>query len=234
MPKSYTKNAIIIFAKSPTSGPVKTRLQSLLRPETAVRLAEAFLHDAIETARRLTAAQLFLACSPSQRDPCFQKLAQRYRITLIDQKGKDLSQRMREAFREIKGRGFQKILIIGSDLPTLPSSHLQQAFRFLRQHEVVIGPSLDGGYYLIGISHQIPPIFDDIPWSTERVFVMTMKKILKAKLSCGLLPFWYDVDRPEDLRFLSLHLSLLHQEGQRIATRTYTMMESIRKRDLNG
>jgi len=140
---------------------------------------------------------------------------------------------MAEAFHELKKQSFRKILIIGSDLPTLPISHLQQALELLRQHDVVIGPSLDGGYYLIGISQQIPPIFDGIPWSTERVFVMTMEKILKAKLSCGLLPFWHDVDRPEDLRFLSLHLDLLQQEGQRIAPRTYKILESIRMRDPN-
>jgi len=233
MPKSDTKNAIVIFAKSPTSGPVKTRLQDLLSSETVRRLAEAFLYDTIETARRLTAARLFLACIPDRHDPCFQKLAQEYRITLIDQKGRDLGERMAGAFHELKRRGFRKILIIGSDLPTLPLSHLQQAFGLLRQHEVVIGPSLDGGYYLIGISQRVPPIFDGIPWSTDRVFVITMEKILKAKISCGLLPFWYDVDRPEDLRFLSLHLSLLHQEGQRIATRTYRIMEAIRMHVLN-
>jgi len=230
---SRTKDALVIFAKSPTSGSVKTRLQGPLSPETAARLAEAFLYDTIETARRLTVAHLFLACSPSQRDPCFQKLAQAYRITLIDQKGHDLGKRMAGAFHELKSRGFRKILIIGNDLPTLPISHLRQALRLLDQYEVVIGPSLDGGYYLIGISGQVPPIFDDIPWSTETVFAMTIEKILKAKLSCGLLPFWYDVDRPADLHFLSLHLDLLHQEGQRISKRTYTIMESIRTRDLN-
>lgn len=233
MQKRRAKNAVVIFAKSPTSGSVKTRLRSLLSSETARRLVEAFLYDTIETALRLTVAQIFLACSPSQRDPCFQKLAQCYRITLLDQKGRDLGERMAGAFHELKKQGFRKILIIGSDLPTLPISHLKQAFRLLRQQEVVIGPSLDGGYYLIGISQRVPAIFDGIPWSTERVFVMTMEKILKAKLSCGLLPFWYDVDRPEDLRFLSLHLGLLQQEGQRTATRTYRITESITKCDLN-
>lgn len=227
--KRRTKNAIVIFAKSPTSGPVKTRLRKLLSSETAAELAEAFLYDTIETASRLTAVQLFLACIPSRRDPFFQKLAQLYQITLIDQKGKDLGERMASAFHEVKRQGFRKILIIGSDLPTLPFSHLRQAFTLLRQHEVVVGPSLDGGYYLIGISKQVPPIFDGIPWSTERVFLMTMEKILEAKVSCGLLPFWYDVDRPEDLRLLSLHLSLLHQGGQSVAARTGTVIEWIEK-----
>ena len=227
MQKRPTKNAVVIFAKSPTSGPVKTRLQNLLGPEAARRLAEAFLYDTIETARRLTAVQIFLACSPSQRDPCFQKLEQRYRITLIDQKGRDLGQRMSEAFRELKQRGFRKILIIGSDLPTLPISHLRQAFRLLLRYKIVVGPSLDGGYYLIGISQHVPPIFDGIPWSTEQVFVMTMEKILEAKLSCGLLPFWYDVDRPEDLRFLSQHLRLLRQKDQKTAARTMELLEKL-------
>ena len=229
---SRTKNALVIFAKSPSSGSVKTRLQGLLSAETAGRLSEAFMFDTLETALRLTGVRLFLACSPSRRDPFFQKLARAYRITLIDQRGRDLGERMARAFHELKRQGFRKILIIGNDLPTLPTSHLRHAFRLLDQHDVVIGPSLDGGYYLIGISGQVPPIFDDMPWSTETVFTMTMEKILKAKLSCGLLPFWYDVDRPEDLYFLSLHLDLLRQEGRRTAARTHTMMKSIGERGL--
>jgi uncharacterized protein len=230
MKKRPAKNAIIIFAKSPASASVKTRLRGLLSAETAGRLAEAFLYDTVEAALRLKEARLFLACSPGRRDPCFQALARRHRITLIDQKGKDLGQRMAAAFRELSRRGFRRILIIGSDLPTLPAPHLRQAFRLLRRQEVVVGPSLDGGYYLIGISQQVPPIFDGIPWSSEEVFSITLEKILKAKVSCGLLPFWYDVDRPEDLRFLRLHLRLLHQEGERVAERTSAMIEMIEKR----
>ena len=229
MQKRATQNALVIFAKSPASGSVKTRLHGIISPETARGLAKASLYDTIETSLQLKGVQLVLACSPSEHDPFFQELARRYRIKLLGQKGEDLGERMAGAFRELKGQGFQRTLIIGSDLPTLPASHLRQALTLLRRHEIVIGPSLDGGYYLIGISEQVPPIFDAIPWSTDRVFVMTMEKILKAKLSCGLLPFWYDVDRPEDLRFLSLHLRLLRQKDQGIASRTAAVLDSINR-----
>jgi rSAM/selenodomain-associated transferase 1 len=225
--ESRAKNAIVIFAKSPESGHVKTRLQNPLRPENIRKLSEAFLRDTIKVASGLTAARFFLACSPDQNDPFFQKLAGEYRLALIDQKGSDLGERMANTFYELKSEGFGNIVIIGSDLPTLPLLHLRQAFRLLQKHEVVIGPALDGGYYLIGISGQVPPVFDDIPWSTDRVFVMTMDKIIKAKISCGLLPFWYDVDRPEDFRFLSLHLDFLRYKNPEIAKRTRELIDKF-------
>jgi rSAM/selenodomain-associated transferase 1 len=226
-PVRRTKDAVVVFAKSPDSGQVKTRLQNPLGPDTIRQLSEAFLYDTIQVAYGLTAARLFLACSPDQQDPFFQKLVQEYSLTLIDQKGYDLGERMANAFHELQSEGFRTIVIIGSDLPTLPLFHLRETLRLLRKHEVVIGPALDGGYYLIGISGKVPPVFDDIHWSTGRVFVMTMEKIMGAKISCGLLPFWYDVDRPEDLRFLRLHLDFLRQENPEIAERTHTVLEQI-------
>jgi rSAM/selenodomain-associated transferase 1 len=226
-PPSRPRNAIAVFAKSPSSERVKTRLQNPLGPGTIRELSEAFLRDTVEVASGLASARLYLACSPDRRDIFFQKLEQEYGLSLMDQKGRDLGERMAHVFRQLKKRGFQKILIIGSDLPTLPLAYLRQALTLLDQHEVVIGPSLDGGYYLIGISGSVPPVFDHIPWSTERVFLLTMEKVLDAKLSCGLLPFWYDVDRPEDLRFLKLHLDYLRQKKPEVAGQTRAILELI-------
>jgi glycosyltransferase A (GT-A) superfamily protein (DUF2064 family) len=134
---------------------------------------------------------------------------------------------MDDFFRTSFAGGAQQVVLIGSDSPTLPRDFIQQAFDELRRHEVVLGPTDDGGYYLIGLSrgtwprltetqvrvserlahvtsepYRVPPIFDDMPWSTPQVWPETIRRLDERGHSYAILPAWYDVDEPRDLKRL--------------------------------
>ena len=117
----------------------------------------------------------------------------------------DLGARMREALVQQLDAGASAAVLIGSDIPSLPAYHITQAFDLLRTKDVVLGPSTDGGYYLVGVSRPIPEIFEDVEWSTPSVLTQTIDRILRAENTLGLVPPWFDVDTPEDLDFLLAH-----------------------------
>lgn len=110
--------------------------------------------------------------------------------------------------------GATRAVIVGTDIPSLPAQHIRQAFDLLSNKDVVLGPSTDGGYYLVGLSRPIRSIFQNIEWSTDRVFIQTLERIYSADLSLGLVPPWYDIDTPEELDFLLAHARALEQAGQ--------------------
>ncbi|MGH7253538.1 MAG: TIGR04282 family arsenosugar biosynthesis glycosyltransferase [Nitrospiraceae bacterium] len=205
-------NALIIFAKAPIPGQVKTRLCPPLTPDEAASLHGSFVLDALERSRdektpgRVTLNRVpldrFVACLPSASHVFFKILAERHGVQLLDQIGEDLGARMAQAFREIFAREYQRVLVVGTDLPSLPGACYTQAFSLLADHDLVLGPSLDGGYYLIGLRRPVPELFVDIPWSTDRVFALTRAKTEAQGLKTGLLPTWRDVDTIEDLMAL--------------------------------
>ena len=205
---------LILFAKVPRPGKVKTRLQPDISPERGCELYRAFIDDLLATTRSLKNVKRIMGCDPSQSDPYFEALSEKYQVDLMDQRGADLGERMRNAFEEIRERGNGRVVIIGTDSPTLPVEMIRKAFFHLETHDLVLGPCLDGGYYLIGSRDKIPPVLDGIPWGTDLVLGLTLRKVTDHKIKCALLPFWYDVDTIEDLRFLSSHLEFLDQQGE--------------------
>lgn len=226
---SIVKKALILFAKAPKSGKVKTRLQPYLSPDQTSELYTAFVTDLLETTARLRGITRILDGDPNGHDPFFQSLAHRYQLKLMDQQGSNLGERMQNAMAEVHRQGFDRMVIIGTDSPTLPMEFIQQAFTLLRSHELVLGPSRDGGYYLIGCGKSIPPVFEGIPWGTDRVLSMTLKRITDLKIKCALLPFWYDVDDVEDLRLLAAHLGYLEQQtGGVVASETAQVMKTLK------
>ena len=122
----------------------------------------------------------------------------------MPQKGEDLGERMRNGFIQTFAEGFKRVILIGSDIPGLPLEFIEEAFTSLRDKDAVIGPSLDGGYYLIGFRNKTfsPKVFEGIPWSTEKVFEETMKVLEKERLTVHTLPRWRDIDTIEDLKNL--------------------------------
>lgn len=221
------EHALVIFAKEPSPGLVKTRLQPFLMPEVSAEIYRAFLLDTLDKVSSLSGIRLFLACSPLNESTFFYSLSKEYSLSLINQKGNDLGARMQQAFEEIISYGFKKIAIIGADSPTLPVSYIKDAFPVLDQSELVIGPSLDGGYYLIGIRDKVPPVFEGIPWGTADVLQLTLKKVVSHGISASLLSFWYDIDTIEDLKFLVGHLSFLSHSQKDIPSRTFKLLESL-------
>lgn len=204
-------NALIIFAKTPVKGKVKTRLQKNLSQTNVLKLYKEFLFQTVYTAKKVRNCKKIIACYPDENHPYFKTLAMKFGFHLIKQHGSDLGNRMKNAITELLNNGYKKAVIIGCDSPTLPKEYIEKAFNVLNKKSLVIGPSCDGGYYLIGVRGVAPPIFNNIKWGTREVLKETLKRIPKKMLpSFHLLPFWYDIDTNEDLEFLNLHKRILN------------------------
>lgn len=222
---------MIIFAKAPLPGRVKTRLCPPLAPDEAATLHSTMVLDTLETSRNLPGFDRFLACSPSRQHPFFKAVGARQGILLLDQHSGDLGARMDQAFFEVFKAGYGSAVIVGSDLPTLTSSLLRQARQGLADHDIVLGPSLDGGYYLIGLRKPTPELFMDIPWSTDRVLACTQEKVQRLGQSLNLLPTARDLDTLDDLHY---YMAKIQQSGKKILSpRTTQVLKTLEKRLLS-
>ncbi len=194
-------SALIVFAKLPAPGRVKTRLTPPLTPEEAAELYRCMLLDTLAKVRSLLQVQRFLFY---QDDPAalqyFQGIAPDF--VSLPQQGGDLGARMAGAFREVLSRGHRRMVIVGTDAPDLPVDYLHQAFRALADDavDVVFGPSTDGGYYLLALKAVPDCLFTGIAWSTGTVLAESLARAEEAGLRVRLLPEWHDVDTPADLQ----------------------------------
>ena len=226
------KTCLIIFAKNPMPHQVKTRLIPQLSPEQAARLYRAFLMDWCETLAALPNAARIIAYTPPESLPDLQALIGKD-VIYVPQVGDNLGERLISATQWTAEQGYPKILIVGSDSPTLPLSFVSQAIATLDSRDVVLGPSMDGGYYLIGFSaanlaKTVPFVFEDIAWSTESVFQQTVDRVLSTGATLGLLPPWYDVDTPADVAFLHAHLVAMRLAGDKThAVRTESLLAEL-------
>ena len=209
-------DALVLFAKAPIPGQVKTRLCPPLTDDEAASLHGSFVLDALErsaqaairgVAKHAPRFDRFVACSPSSEHVFFKILEERQGVRLIDQVGDDLGGRMEHALADMFRIGYQRSVIVGTDLPALPASVYEDAFGLLARHDLVLGPSLDGGYYLIGLSRTAPEIFRQIPWSTPDVLALTQTKAHALGLNVALLEPQRDVDTIDDV------LALIHDAG---------------------
>ena len=195
---------IIIMAKVPRAGNVKTRLQPFLSAEECRSLAEAFLFDAISKARNVC-DKLIIAFSPPGEKSYFDEFETRGDLILIEQKEGDLGKRMTNAFEFAVGADSgAAVVMIGTDSPTFPAKFAEKAFSELeKKAEIVLGKSDDGGFYLIGLKKIFSTLFDRIEWSSAQVFGQITANVESLKIGClELISGWYDVDTFEDLRRL--------------------------------
>jgi rSAM/selenodomain-associated transferase 1 len=194
--------AVAIMAKAPRPGDVKTRLCPPLSPAQAADLGRAFLLDKIAQVRALPGVTPAIAFSPENERALFERLAPGF--TLVPQRGEDLGARLHGALDELLRRGHAAALAIDSDTPTLPSEFLEQAVLGSGKDEVdvVLGPTEDGGYYLVGVREARRELFEAIPWSTAAVLTTTLARARAAGLKAACLPSWFDVDTPADLERL--------------------------------
>lgn len=201
-------NALAIFAKVPIAGQVKTRLCPPLTFEEAAALYRCFLVDTVSRARTLANVHLFLAVTPAQSAPLFRELVQ-VPVLYVPQRGDSLGEREANLFTDLFQAGYARVVMMGSDIPTLPLVHLRDAFTLLANpmNDVVIGPSHDGGYYLLGARQLHPALFENITWSTSTVFAETVAQTRHAGLSVTQVPAWYDVDTEAELRQLAIELT---------------------------
>jgi len=198
--------ALVVFAKSPVAGTVKTRLQPYLSEADCLLLHKAFVRLTLGKLRKLESSKVNITLLLTGPLHEAYRYAAEFGVTdeyFVDvQFGKDLGERLINALANKFNAGFTKVIIIGTDSPLLRIEQLELSIDALSEHEVVIGPSADGGYYLIGFSANIPSILRGISWGESLVYEQTLELIRRHGLKCKELETGFDVDTIEDLRRL--------------------------------
>lgn len=206
--------AIIIMTKIPRAGNVKTRLQPFLSAEQSAELATVFLSDTAEKARNVCDKTIIAFAPPDENDALI-KFVLPHNI-FVAQNGKDLGERMFNAFKFAFENGSDSVVMIGTDSPSSPAEVIEQAFELLENSDAVLGESEDGGYYLIGLKTLRKEVFENIEWSSPETFVQTVRNVEKCGLKLSFVPKWFDVDFPEDLERLRKEL----RENPQLAPQT--------------
>jgi uncharacterized protein len=211
------KCALAVMAKAPQAGKVKTRLAPVLGFEGAAALNVCFLRDTARNIAEIVAegGAFGLVCyTPAGEEGAFKELLPDG-FGLIVQRGDGFGERLAAAAKDILGCGFESVCLIDSDSPTLPGTVLRQAVDELMRpgDRMVIGPSDDGGYYLIGLKQTHVGVFEAIAWSTSTVYAETLERVNEAGLELVELPRWYDVDDTETLAVLEAELLLDERPG---------------------
>lgn len=214
------KRCLIVFAKEPQRNEVKTRLKGCLSNEQRLELYKAFLKDTLNIAKRFKCESRILAFESAKAKPVYLESIGR-KFKFYKQKGKDLGEKMHGAFRYAYRKKYKRIVIIGSDSPTLPSSFIRQAFKALNKNDAVLGPCRDGGFYLIGLKKPCFAIFKGIRWSSKTVFEDTLRNIKRLKKTAAVINHWYDVDEPNDLVRLKQDLEKSKNKNVGSCTKRY-------------
>ena len=220
--------ALIMFAKAPIPGQVKTRLCPPLAPDEAATLHGTMVLDTLERSRNLLGFDRFLACAPSAQHPFFKAVGARQGVHLLEQIQGDLGRRMHQVFCAVFDSGYRSAVVVGTDLPTVHAELFRQALQGLADHDVVLGPSVDGGYYLIGLNNPAVELFSDIPWSTDQVLTFTREKAQGLNLSVQLLTEQRDLDTLTDLQFF---ITETQGPGKKlISSRTAQVLKTLSNR----
>lgn len=195
-------NALIVFVKEPRAGAVKTRLGRTMGMERAAEIYRECAEEVFRLARTVVREDIEVTvCYDPESDPeRIRRWANAPGFQFAVQEGSSLGDRMRNAMARAMDRGAEKVLLVGSDVPELDEAILREAWRRLERDGVVLGPTPDGGYYLIGQRAPLKDLFAGIAWSTAAVFEQTCTAAAARKLSVGILPVRADIDREEDFR----------------------------------
>jgi rSAM/selenodomain-associated transferase 1 len=190
-----SKNLIIIFYRNPVKGAVKTRLAAGIGDEAALTVYKQLSEMTMKAVRPVASEKIvyydqYIIHDDIWTEDDFEKNIQA---------GSDLGERMAAAFRHGFKQGYDRILIIGTDCPDLTTGMLEDAFNLLDTRDAVIGPAVDGGYYLLGLKRFIPEVFQDMVWGSDQVFQQTMIRLKQLGQSVCLLEPLRVIDRPEDL-----------------------------------
>ncbi len=196
-----TDRELALFSKYWRSGQVKTRLAASIGPAAAAELHRSFLECLLVRLARCGDVRT-CAGSPAARLDAFAHLAEhahvREKWNFVAQSSGDLGRRMKH-FVETADADTRRIVIVGSDSPNLPVADIDRAFELLEQVAVALGPSADGGYWLLGIHGSVPSIFDGIDWGSQSVLQQTTDRLERAGVSYSFVSPWYDVDTVQDL-----------------------------------
>jgi hypothetical protein len=221
-----TRRLLIITTKAPVAGRAKTRLTTDFSPDSGEKLAFAFLTDLLRTATNpalQATVWIALDCDASALPHEAQGLP------IFPQSGNSLGERMVNILEQGLKSGFEAVCLVGSDLPHLPLCFVQEAFgRLEAGAEATIGPTDDGGYYLVGLRTVRRELFENIPWSHPDTFAETMKAAQTAAIQIATLPPWYDIDTAQDLQRLNTDL----QRGVALAPETAATRFRYRQSEL--
>ena len=189
---------LLVFARNPKPGRVKTRLIPALGVESATAVYLRMLHDTLATCSQVEAHRRELWLDQAEPDAGLTALLGQYGMSLHLQSGPDLGQRMHAAFVATLQTADRAILI-GTDCPEYDPPYLDAAFQALGKQDAVLGPAADGGYVLIGLRRPEPGLFRGIPWGTDDVLAATRRRLQGLRWNWSELPVRHDVDEPEDL-----------------------------------
>jgi rSAM/selenodomain-associated transferase 1 len=196
---------LVVFARAPIPGGAKSRLIPSLGAEGAALLQQRMTQRALETATAARIGAVSLWCTPSVEHPFFAACSAAYDVPLHQQCGADLGERLLHTHDRMF-RTYRRVLVMGTDCPTLSVRDLRAARMELRHSDAVVIPADDGGYVLIGLAQPCPAVFRDIDWGSARVLAQSLARLQESGRSCRVRPALWDIDRAEDLTRLAAHL----------------------------
>lgn len=219
---SRTMPAIVAFAKNPEVEPVKTRLAASLGPDAARKLYCSLLSDCLHSLSNLDKVKRFIACSTSSDHPYFRKLASKYGVELVEQRGENLGSRMLSCIEELSIR-FKPVILVGTDVPILPIDDVRLALTDTDLWDVLLGPTYDSGYYLVAMDKPHAEVFAEVDWSTDKVLRQTRENCTRHQLKVKELPTALDVDDVGSL----LHLAHILQKNPDYARSTRQVLNEL-------
>lgn len=196
-----SKNALIIIAKYPEEGTVKTRLKGVLSDQERLKLYVTLLTHTVEKLKAIRGVNTFIAFAPEGSHEYFSQ----FNVGLISLHKGDLGIRMFEAFKEVFDKGYQKAALVGADIPDLSASIILSAMNILSDNDLVYGPAKDGGYYLVGMSRLIREVFEDVPWSSDQTLKKSILKAEQYNYSVDFTETLSDIDTIDDLKRAGLY-----------------------------
>jgi rSAM/selenodomain-associated transferase 1 len=190
------QKSLIIFIKNPALGKVKTRLAKTIGATNALKIYQFLLYHTMEITYNLDSVDKFLFYDEfiPTKDEWPPSMYQK-----DIQQGKDLGEKMKNAFQKVFAENYKKAVLVMPDCPKMSDTLIEKAFKSLDDHDFVLGPAKDGGYYLIGMKELLPGIFENKAYSTDKVLEQTIEEIKKLGKSWFKLPVLVDVDMEEDL-----------------------------------
>jgi len=211
-------DTLLVVAKQPVPGHTKTRLCPPLTPIQAAELYECFLLDTLDIMRKVQDVRRVIGYLPENAEDYFSRLAPD--MELVCQQGDSLGERLDNLTSAALADGSPRVVVMDSDSPTLPAAYVALAFERLTGADVVVGPTMDGGYYLIGMKLPQPCLLRQVEMSTAHVMADTLELAKASGLVVSLLPTWYDVDTIADLQQLEDEVSGISANG---ATRRWLL-----------
>ncbi|MDT8451946.1 MAG: TIGR04282 family arsenosugar biosynthesis glycosyltransferase [Gammaproteobacteria bacterium] len=194
----YPDAVLLVFAKAPVAGTVNTRLIPDIGVEAATELQSELVHSRLSALKASKLCEVQLWCAPDCEHDFFQRCKNSYEVTLHQQQGADLGERMAQAIKA-NLKKFKRVVLIGTDAPSLSTEQIESALKKLGEaNDIVIVPAEDGGYVLIGMSRPCDAVFQSVPWGSDKVLTATHENIRQNNLTSAELEPCWDIDRVED------------------------------------